>query len=73
MSKGISIGLPAMQREQRHLNTKADDEAGHSDGKEGRAHEGNYSLRQVGHVQGTGESVQIANAHQVQGGTNGTD
>ena len=73
MSKGISIGLPTVQREQRHLNAKTNDEAGHSNSKEGRANEGNNSLSQVRHVQGTGQSVQITNAQEVQGSTNGAD
>ena len=73
MSKGISIGLPTVQREQRHLNTKADNKAGHSNGKEGRANERHYSLSQVGHIQGTGQSVQITNAQQVQGSADSAD
>ena len=73
MSEGVGIRLPAMQREQRHLDTEADDEAGYSNRKQRRIQMWNYACSEVSHVQSTGHSVQITDTKQIQRSTDGTD
>ena len=73
MSEGVGIRLPAMQREQCHLDTEADDKAGYSNRKQRRIQMRNYACSKVSHVQSTGHSIQITDTEQIQRSTDGTD
>ena len=51
-----------MQREQRHLDAEADDEAGHSNREQRRVQMRHNACSEVCHVQRTGHGIQIAGA-----------
>ena len=73
MSEGVGIRLPAMQREQCHLDTEADDKAGYGNRKQRRIQMRHYACGKVRHIQCTCHSVQITDTKQIQRSTDGTD
>ena len=73
MGEGVGIRLPAMQREQRHLNAEADDKAGHSNREQRRVQMRHNACSEVCHVQRTGHGIQIADAQQIERSANRAD
>ena len=73
MAEGVRIRLPPVEGEQRHLDTESDDEAAHRHSKQRRVDMRSDESCQVCHVEGTGHSVKVADAQQVEGSTDGTD
>ena len=67
----IRIRLPAVQREQRHLNAKGDEEAGHRERKQRRTRKRLNAHRNVRHVQRTRHGVHIPDAQQIERCGNG--
>ena len=62
-----------MQREQRHLDAEADDEAGHSNREQRRVQMRHNACSEVCHVQRTGHGIQIADAQQIERSANRAD